>query len=171
VSPISLCEDDRRVWRSARQALRLGWSHEAAIVACGDRTLDHLDMIKVVFCLRRRADLSPEEFQRYWREVHGPLVRQHQAALRIEKYVQIHTDRGPLTQRLGAFRGSGAPFDGVAEIWYESREALEAIGRTAEGRAASRELLEDERRFIDHHASCIWVGEDVEIIADADPRI
>jgi uncharacterized protein (TIGR02118 family) len=130
-----------------------------------------IDMIKVIYCLRRRADLSPEEFQRYWREIHGPLVRRHQAVLRIKRYVQTHTDHGTLTERLGAFRGSGPPFDGVAEIWYASREPVEEVGRTAEGRAASRELLEDERRFVDLHASCIWVGEEVEMIAGADSRI
>ena len=31
-------------------------------------------MIKLVFCLRRQPHLSREEFQRYWRECHAPLV-------------------------------------------------------------------------------------------------
>ena len=121
-------------------------------------------MIKVIYCLRRRSDLSPEEFRRYWREVHAPLVQRHQAALSIKRYVQCHTDHGPMTQRLGGFRGTGAPFDGVAEIWYASLDALEAVGRSPEGRAASRELLEDEQRFLDLAGSCIWIAEEVEVI-------
>ena len=123
-------------------------------------------MIKVIYCLRRRADLSPEAFQQHWRDIHAPLVQRHRAALGIKRYVQVRTDPGALTRRLGAFRGSGEPFDGVAEIWYESREALEAVGRTAEGRSASRDLLEDERRFVDIPGSSIWIGEETEIIAD-----
>ena len=125
-------------------------------------------MIKVVYCLRRRADLSPEAFQRYWRDNHAPLVRRHREALRIERYVQTHTDSGELTRRLGAFRGSGQPFDGVAEIWYADRAALEAVGATSEGRAASRELIEDERRFVDLTTSCIWVAEEEEVIPATD---
>ena len=121
-------------------------------------------MIKVIYCLRRRADLSPEAFQRHWRDIHAPLVLRHQAALGIKRYVQVRTDHGALTERLGAFRGSDVPFDGVAEIWYESRDALEAVGKTAEGRVASRELLEDERRFVDIPGSSIWVGDETEII-------
>jgi len=121
-------------------------------------------MIKVIFCLRRRMGMTVEEFQRYWREVHGPLVERHREALRIVRYVQVHTDHGSLTDRLGGFRGASEPFDGVAEIWYESREALSAIGKTPEGRAASQELLEDERQFVDLERSCIWVGEEVEVI-------
>lgn len=33
-----------------------------------------LSMIKVVFCLRKRRDISDEEFHRYWLENHGELV-------------------------------------------------------------------------------------------------
>ena len=31
-------------------------------------------MVKLVFCLHRRADIDEAEFHRYWREVHGPLA-------------------------------------------------------------------------------------------------
>lgn len=54
----------------------------------------------------------------------------------------------------------------MAEIRYESREALSGIGKTPEGRAASQALLEDEGKFVDLECSCIWVGEEVEVIAD-----
>ena len=53
------------------------------------RTLDA--MIKLSFCLRRLSPLSREEFQRYWFDTHGPLVRKHAEALRIQRYVQTHT--------------------------------------------------------------------------------
>jgi hypothetical protein len=32
-------------------------------------------MIKLVFCVRKRSDLSTEEFYRHWLNDHGPLVR------------------------------------------------------------------------------------------------
>ena len=32
-------------------------------------------MVKLVFAIRRRQELSPEEFHRYWLEEHGPLAR------------------------------------------------------------------------------------------------
>ena len=37
-------------------------------------------MIRLVYCLTRRPHLSREAFLRRWREVHGPLVREHAAA-------------------------------------------------------------------------------------------
>jgi len=48
-------------------------------------------MIKLVFCLRRRDDLSPAEFYSSWRERHAPLVLRHAPVLRIARYVQSHT--------------------------------------------------------------------------------
>jgi len=121
-------------------------------------------MFKLVFCLRRLPRLTPREFQKHWYEVHAPLVRKHQKALRIARYAQFHSDLGPLTEKLRAFRGSPEPYDGVAEIWYESREALETLGKDPDARAASRELLEDEKTFIDLPRSPIWVGDERVII-------
>ena len=122
-------------------------------------------MIKIAFCLRRLSGLTHEEFLRYWYETHGPLVRKHQKALRIVRYVQFHPDLSALSERLRAFRNAPEPFDGIAEIWYESREVLETLGKDSEARKASRELLEDERRFVDLSQSPIWVGIEKEIIS------
>jgi hypothetical protein len=44
-------------------------------------------MLKLVFTVRRREDLTREEFQSYWRERHAPLVRRHADTLRIRRYV------------------------------------------------------------------------------------
>jgi uncharacterized protein (TIGR02118 family) len=121
-------------------------------------------MVKLIFCLRRLPGLSREEFQRYWREVHGPLVRRHAAVLRIRRYVQVHTFDDPLNAALQGGRGSADAFDGVAELWWDSREDLVAATASTEGRAASMELLDDERRFIDHARSPLFVGEEHPIV-------
>lgn len=125
--------------------------------------------MKLIYCLKRLPTLTPEEFGRYWLDVHGPLVRAHQDALRIVRYVQTHTTTGPLLDKLRAFRGSADPYDGVAEIWYASAEALATLGRDPEARAASRRLLEDERRFVDLARSPIWIGEEHLIIGAGMP--
>ena len=118
-------------------------------------------MIKLVYCLRRLPNLSREEFQRYWRETHGPLVRGRAEALGIKRYVQLHTLDSPLNEVLRASRGgSGEPYDGVAELWWESAEALAAATSADEGRKAARELREDEERFIDFRRSVIFAAEE-----------
>ena len=121
-------------------------------------------MLKLIYCLRRKPELSVEEFQRYWREEHGPLVRQHAEALGIQRYVQLHSRPSPVDDALRATRGGPAPYDGVAELWFESLDALVAAASSPEGQAAGAALLEDERRFIDLDASPLWLGDEVQII-------
>jgi uncharacterized protein (TIGR02118 family) len=124
-----------------------------------------LPVLKLVFCLRRQPHLSLAEFQRYWLEVHGPLVRQHAGPLRIRRYVQVHTLDHPINAALRAGRGADEAFDGVAELWWDSRADLEAATASVEGHAASLVLFEDERRFIDHARSPLFVAEEHPIIS------
>ncbi len=121
-------------------------------------------MIKLVYCLRRLPHLSREEFQRYWRETHGPLVRERAQALRIRRYVQVHTLESPTNDALRRSRGGVEPYHRVAELWYESAEDLAAAAASPEGRKAGEELLEDERRFIDLERSALWIAQEHPIV-------
>ena len=121
-------------------------------------------MIKLVYCLRRLPELSLEEFQRYWRENHAPLVKKHSEALRIRRYVQVHTRTDPATEALRATRPGPEPYDGVAELWFDSAQDVTAGGTTPEGRRAGRELLEDEKRFIDISQSPIWIADENPVV-------
>ena len=80
-------------------------------------------MIKLTFCLRRLPHLTREEFQRYWREQHAPLVARHAGTLGILRYVQTHTGHDALNSAMQGSRGGPDAYDGVAELWlqYEVR--------------------------------------------------
>jgi uncharacterized protein (TIGR02118 family) len=121
-------------------------------------------MIKLVFCARRLPSLSRYEFQRYWREVHGPLVLKHAAVLRIRRYVQLHTLDDPIQDMLRTSRGGPEPFDGIAELWWNRREDLAGGADDPAWRQAAEALLEDERRFIDLARSPLWIGEEHVVI-------
>lgn len=124
-----------------------------------------MTMIKVVFCVRRLPHLSREEFQRYWREQHAALMRKHAAGLGLRRYVQSHTVEDPRFEVAAESRGSaGQKFDGITEVWWDSKDALMAALATEAGRAAGRELLEDETRFIDMPNSPIFVTEEFEVV-------
>ena len=121
-------------------------------------------MIKLTFAVRRRTDIDPAEFHRYWRDQHGPLVRSLQQVLGIRRYVQTHRLETPLNDVLRAGRGALEPFDGVAELWWDDLDALVAAISSPEGTAAGQTLLEDEARFIDLEQSALWLGQEIEII-------
>lgn len=122
-------------------------------------------MIKIVFCLRRKPNLSFEEFSRYWLNDHAKLVREHGPALRIRRYTQSHTIADPRIAAAVDARGSTIePYDGVAEVWWDSIEDIIEAGATKQGRAAGRALLQDERNFIDLANSPIFYTEEHVII-------
>jgi uncharacterized protein (TIGR02118 family) len=121
-------------------------------------------MIQLVFCLRRRAELTREAFLARWLDGHAPLVRTHAAALGIRRYVQVHTLETSAYAALAAVRGGPPAYDGVAELWFDSLEALRTAAADPAGRRAGRTLLEDERAFIDLAASPIWIGRPIVVV-------
>ena len=114
-------------------------------------------MIRLVFLLRRKPESSLEEFQRYWREQHGPLAAGFARHLNILRYVQVHTLIDPMNDAMAQARGGMEPvYDGVAELWWDSLETLASAAASAEGEAALAALLEDEAKFIDLINSPLW---------------
>ena len=91
--------------------------------------------MKNIEFVHRRPDLGVEEFQRYWREVHGPLASEIPVILR---YVQSHCRRG------GYAKGRQPPCDGVAITWFESTAAMRESARTD----AYARTRADEANFI-----------------------
>jgi uncharacterized protein (TIGR02118 family) len=122
-------------------------------------------MIKLVFTIRRRAGMTREEFQRYWREDHAELVRTHADTLHIRRYVQTHARDTDFDETLSRSRQSEPRYyDGVAELWWDSIEDMLAAATSKAGLAAGQALLEDEQRFIDLPRSPIWLGEENVVI-------
>ena len=117
-------------------------------------------MIKVVMAIRRRDDVAPEEFHRYWREDHGPLARRLLEPLKLRRYVQTHTVDTDLNAQLAAARGTIEAFDGVAELWWDSLDDLLATLGSEDGQRANAELANDEARFIDLQRSSLFLTEE-----------
>jgi len=121
-------------------------------------------MIKMTYCLRRQPHLTREQFQDYWLNQHGKLVRSHAPVLNIRRYVQFHSASHPINDAMQKSRGATEPYDGVAELWFDSVEAMTAPGGTPAGKAAMRALREDEARFIDQAQSPVWFGDEHTVV-------
>ncbi len=94
-------------------------------------------MVKLIYVITRRPGMPVDEFQRYWRETHGPMAARIPG---VRRYVQCHT----LPELYG--RDTPPAYDGAAELWFDDMDALRAALRSPELAAA----VEDERNFIDH---------------------
>lgn len=122
-------------------------------------------MLKLTFCLTRLPHLSREAFQDYWFNTHALLVASVAETLLIRRYVQTHSLPAAVSEGLRASREAPPEYDGVAELWYDSLDALIANGRRPQVQAAAALLLEDERRFIDLSQSPLWWGEERPIVS------
>ena len=95
--------------------------------------------VKNVEFVTRRPGLEVEDFQRYWREVHGPLAAH---ISQIRRYVQSHV-------RPGAYPSGRAPrYDGLAITWFDDTDAMRASARSE----AYRATRADEPNFLPDEA-------------------
>ncbi len=114
-------------------------------------------MIKLVYCIARKPDVSPEEFYRYWLEDHGPKVKAVAAAIGAMRYVQSHTILPDVNAGFRQSRGLAAGYDGITEVWFESEASMTAAMSTPDGIAAAKVLLDDESHFIDFTTSSVFM--------------
>jgi uncharacterized protein (TIGR02118 family) len=109
-------------------------------------------MIKVVYCISKKAGLTDEEFFRYWQEVHGPIGAR---IPRLRRLVQ--------SRRVKVAGDKYEPdYDGVVELWFDSVEDLLAARQSEEWKASS----EDEANFINHGKVAYMVAEERVIAGD-----
>jgi uncharacterized protein (TIGR02118 family) len=100
-------------------------------------------MVKFIGCLKRIPGMTSEEFHRYWKEQHGPLVKSVPEFFRyVRKYVQSHTIEDPVP----GFSDFEMAFDGFCELWFDS---LEDVGRAFAAPRYLEIIRADEQQFLD----------------------
>lgn len=114
-------------------------------------------MVKLFAVLRRRPDLSVEEFRAHWRERHGPLIAGTPALARhIVRYEQ-HVRHRP-----DAISGTD-DVDGVAEQWFRSIDDFVAFISEP---AYAEHVAPDERRFLDVDRLEFVICDDPHVVID-----
>jgi uncharacterized protein (TIGR02118 family) len=102
-------------------------------------------LIKSIGLLTRKDGLSHDEFVQHWYEVHAPLAH---AVPGVRRYVQSHI----LAERTRPdIPTINVEIDGIAELWYDDREAMERANATPE----ARRLHADGALFIGHIKSFV----------------
>lgn len=109
-------------------------------------------MVKVILLLHRRPGMSQEQFRRYWREVHAPLLLRLPGLRRLV-----------LNYALPAGPGRAPACDGVGEDWFDSAEAMQAALASPEGQAVAA----DAPNFVDLSKVQMVVVEEDEVNSPA----
>jgi len=119
-------------------------------------------MVKVIWFLRRRSDMNPADFHRYWRDKHGPLHCDSSAARRYSlSYEQDHG--APENAAM-----SDDDFDGASIMWFRSIEDFQAMFADPEYQNV---VMADGENFLDPTATkrLICISEESFDIPNAAP--
>src|SRR5215471_19411917 len=103
-------------------------------------------MVKLAYCITKRADLTNEEFFRYWKDVHGPIGARIPG---VRKMLQSRRITVPGDRHRG-------DYDGMVELWFDGADALLAARQSPEWKVSS----DDEANFIDHTRVAYLVTEE-----------
>jgi uncharacterized protein (TIGR02118 family) len=86
-------------------------------------------MIKSIGLLTRKDGLSHEDFVKHWLEVHAPLAH---AVPGVRRYVQSHIIEERTRPDIPT---TDVEIDGIAELWYDDRAAMELANASPEAKA------------------------------------
>ena len=106
-------------------------------------------MIKVIAVLHKRAEMSRQEFVRYWLEVHARLAEGMEG---VRRYV--------INPTLEAFAMGEPSFDGVAELWFDDASAA----RRAFGSPVGIATTQDVAKFAQPEKTQIVIAEEIAVV-------
>ncbi len=109
-------------------------------------------MIKVISLLTRRPEITHDQFVRHWVDIHAPLAH---AVPGVRRYVQSHITK---TLTRPDIPETAVEVDGIAELWYDDRDAFARAAATPE----MKRLTDDGALFIGRIKT--WVVEEKQII-------
>lgn len=87
-------------------------------------------MVRVHIWLRKKDEMSEEEFRDYWLSKHAPIAR--------DGYEHLRGYEADLVTRVP--EGQQAPYDGVAVLTWDEREGFSADMKSAAARQATDDL-------------------------------
>ena len=117
-------------------------------------------MIRFINCLKRKPDLTPEEFRQHWTDPKFTALIDRMVALTgAARYVRSATLNVSANQLVQKRRGGQDPYDGVLEYWWENAANLLDKINSPEGEALIQEMLAYQRSFVDFANSTAFFTE------------
>ena len=119
-------------------------------------------MIKISYLMRRKPDMTREQFLDYWSNQHPAAGGEGSfEALGVKKYIQTHTlDLSVRKDVVNPRTGLVPEFDGIAELWVE-QEFLEKEWPTKKVQDLISKFYADELNFVDWSRSTILLSKEL----------
>ena len=112
-------------------------------------------MVKLICFLKRKPGMSRDDFHRYWREHHGPLV----AATKCGEHVLRYEQNPRLSDD---YKRDPDGYDGVTIQWYGSLDSFYASIREPD----YADIDADMRNFLDVDELVFMLCEEPEVVID-----
>jgi EthD domain len=131
-------------------------------------------MIRLVHLLKRQSGQSSDAFDPLWRDRMGPAFAAEQVDLGIIRHVQTcRTDStAPFEAAAQVDRGVMLPpADGIAETWWSSETALQAVVESANGRRRLAQLADGLSEIADMASSPLWLAHEYPQVCTSPQRI
>lgn len=114
-------------------------------------------MLKLDILIVRNPNMTHEQFLAYWRDHHGALFSSQPIVKKtVRRYVQTRIVSNPPA---GVFL---APFDGIAQIWYEN---IDGFLEYLQSSNYNDVIRPDEEKFTDSKRVQFMFSEETPIIA------
>ena len=119
-------------------------------------------MIRFINCVKRRPDITVEQFRKYWNSNEfEELIKQVAAVSGVKRYRKSATLIVEANALVQERRGSGAPFDGVLEYWWDNASHLTDLFGEPNVSALTDKMLAYQKQFIDMpHTSAFFTEAD-----------
>jgi hypothetical protein len=118
-------------------------------------------VIRYINCLRKKPEISDDEFRRYWCDERFDALIQRVAALSgADRHAKNLTLKVQASRRLIEDRGTGEPYDGVLEYWWRDAAGLMETYESGEAKALVHEMSEYQNQFVDLSRSTAFFTED-----------
>lgn len=111
-------------------------------------------MVKLIELIPPRPDIPVQTFHDHWRHPHGTLAMNSRP---VRRYLQNHRIDSPMVGP------NGTAYEGVAEVWFDSMEAIEGIARDP---FIIEHVFPDEERFVDRANLVVFTASE-EVLATA----
>jgi len=106
-------------------------------------------MVRFIHCVRKRDDISLEDFRAYWQSPEFDLLLQRMAqfigARRYAKNATLAVDANLWVMEM---RNLGEPFDGVIEYWWENAAHVMQVALTDSFQQLRDEIEACQGKFI-----------------------
>ena len=117
-------------------------------------------MIRFINCVRKRDDISMDEFRRYWNSPEfEQLFEEIFMIVQPQGFTKNLTLQVSANEELREERGGGEPFDGTIEFWWDNAADLLEKYYSPKAEASRNKMLEFQEQFIDMEKGHVFFTE------------